>query len=220
MKELSRSEMERAQRESMMIEAAEKLFIEKGYDNVSMDEVAKAAQFTKRTLYQYFTSKEDLFFAVALKGFRMMALCCGKGFSTGKNGFDRLQNGVYAYYEFTSRNPGMFGLMRRVGIMRRSAPADSPRLKDWLQFDDKLFRAVADVVADGIKDGSVRDDIDPRMGTYSLVFLVTGFFRLLSETGENFTDHFGLDLEKFTQYTLSMMYEAIRPDNVRKGEKK
>lgn len=203
--------MERAQREAMMIDAAEKLFIEKGYENVSMDQVARAAQFTKRTLYQYFISKEDLFFAVTLKGFKVMASCCEEGFSTGKNGFDRLYNGVCAYHRFTSTNPGMFRLMNRVGYMRRQA-AGSPKLNDWMQFDGMLFQAVAKVIEAGVGDGSIRDDIEPMKGTYSLIFLATGFMRLLNETGEMFAEHFDLDLDEFTHYSLSLLYDAIKPD--------
>lgn len=217
MKELTRSERERAYRESMMIGAAERLFIENGYENVSMDEVARAAQFTKRTLYQYFTGKEDLFFAVTLKGFRMMASCCEKGFGTGKCGFDRLYNGVCAYHDFTSNNPGMFRLMNRVGYMRRRA-AGSPKLDEWMQFDGMLFQAVAKVIEAGIEDGSIRNDIEPMKGTYSLIFLATGFMRLLNETGEMFAEHFDLDLDEFTRYSLSLLYDAIKPDKSKKGK--
>ena len=47
---LSRRERERLVRESEIIAAAEKLFIVKGFDNTTMDEIAKAAEFTKRTV--------------------------------------------------------------------------------------------------------------------------------------------------------------------------
>ncbi len=50
---------ERQLRETGMIKAAETVFCRNGYEAASMDEIAKAAQFTKRTLYQYFESKEE-----------------------------------------------------------------------------------------------------------------------------------------------------------------
>lgn len=44
--------------------AARRLFLEKGYEGTSMDAVAAAAPVSKRTLYQHFPGKADLFGAV------------------------------------------------------------------------------------------------------------------------------------------------------------
>lgn len=43
--------------------AAIYLFAERGYDNTSVEEVAEAAGISVRTLFRYFTSKEDIVFA-------------------------------------------------------------------------------------------------------------------------------------------------------------
>jgi len=48
------------QNKKALIEAAEKLFIEKGYDAATMDEIASTANFAKGTLYHYFSNKEKL----------------------------------------------------------------------------------------------------------------------------------------------------------------
>ena len=43
-----------------IVEAARKLFYKYGFKKVSMDEIANEAGVTKRTIYMYFKSKEDL----------------------------------------------------------------------------------------------------------------------------------------------------------------
>jgi AcrR family transcriptional regulator len=53
----------RAVREAQMVAAAERLFSERGYHGVSMDEIATASGITKPMLYDYFGSKEGLFLA-------------------------------------------------------------------------------------------------------------------------------------------------------------
>ena len=68
MENISRRDREKLTRENEIIQAAENIFRLEGYENASMDDIAREAQFTKRTLYQYFPSKDDLFFAVLLKG--------------------------------------------------------------------------------------------------------------------------------------------------------
>jgi len=42
-------------------EAATRLFLEKGYQGTSMDEIAAVAQLSKQTIYTHFASKEELF---------------------------------------------------------------------------------------------------------------------------------------------------------------
>jgi AcrR family transcriptional regulator len=53
----------RAVREAQMVAAAERLFSERGYHGVSMDEIAGASGISKPMLYEYFGSKEGLFLA-------------------------------------------------------------------------------------------------------------------------------------------------------------
>lgn len=47
-------------KEEQIIEAARDLFSTYGYKRVSMDEIAKKANVTKKTVYSYFKSKEEL----------------------------------------------------------------------------------------------------------------------------------------------------------------
>lgn len=48
-------------KKEQIINSARKLFNTKGFKKVSMDEIAKEANVTKRTVYAYFPSKEKLF---------------------------------------------------------------------------------------------------------------------------------------------------------------
>lgn len=47
-------------KENIIVENARKLFNKYGYKRVTMDEIAKAAGVTKKTVYAYFSSKEEL----------------------------------------------------------------------------------------------------------------------------------------------------------------
>jgi TetR/AcrR family transcriptional repressor of mexJK operon len=50
-------------KEAAIIDAARKTFLAQGYDGASMDEIALTAGVSKRTVYNRFRSKEDLFAA-------------------------------------------------------------------------------------------------------------------------------------------------------------
>lgn len=57
---------EKNQRTESILEAAKKIFFTKGYAKATMDEIALAAAISKPTIYQYFKSKDDLFFSLML----------------------------------------------------------------------------------------------------------------------------------------------------------
>lgn len=64
---LSRKEREVARHRNEILEAAEKVFVEKGYVSVSMEEVAQRAEFAVGSLYKYFRSKEELYSEIILR---------------------------------------------------------------------------------------------------------------------------------------------------------
>ncbi len=57
----SRREHEAQQRRREILKAARTLFVEKGIRNTTLDEIAETAAFGKGTIYNYFSSKEELF---------------------------------------------------------------------------------------------------------------------------------------------------------------
>src|SRR5262245_15778279 len=53
-----------AERRAQLIDVAEQAFLEMGYGAASMDDIASRAGMSKKTLYQLFDTKENLFGAV------------------------------------------------------------------------------------------------------------------------------------------------------------
>src|SRR5215468_5145452 len=60
MKKHSYKEIERQRREEEILTIAERLLMERGYENLNMDELAEEVGISKPTLYQYFNSKDEL----------------------------------------------------------------------------------------------------------------------------------------------------------------
>jgi len=71
----ARKAIPRAQRggsRDAIVDAAERLFLERGFGSVSMDELAKAAGVARRTLYNQFSSKEEIFREMLLRVSRQL----------------------------------------------------------------------------------------------------------------------------------------------------
>jgi AcrR family transcriptional regulator len=61
---LSRKEREKLARQQDILRAAQLLFTSKGYHETTLEEIAHHAEFAKGTIYNYFSSKEELLFGI------------------------------------------------------------------------------------------------------------------------------------------------------------
>lgn len=66
---LSRREREKLRQRKEMIDAAMLLFSERGYHNVSMQEIAETSEFAIGTIYKFFPTKADLYETIVLEQF-------------------------------------------------------------------------------------------------------------------------------------------------------
>ena len=72
MGKVERKEKERILRQNIIIDAAEKVFMSKGFENATMDDIAEEAEFSKGALYTYFQSKNELCLSIVLRGLKVL----------------------------------------------------------------------------------------------------------------------------------------------------
>jgi AcrR family transcriptional regulator len=83
-----------------MVAAAERLFSERGYHGVSMDEIATASGITKPMLYEYFGSKEGLFLACVERARGRLFEEIASAVRGAEEAEDALRAGVEAFLSF------------------------------------------------------------------------------------------------------------------------
>ena len=206
----TRRERERLVREGEIVAAADKVFGQKGFDAALMDEIAIEAQFTKRTLYQYFENKEELFFAAALNGFKKLFAYSQQASENEQTGFLKLVQASKGYYRFYKEFPGTLRLTGEVGYVKKKAGENSQRLNELMNINNEIFRWAAGVIAEGKADGSIRADLDATKASFSIIFMMTGLFNQLTMTGTTFVEHYDLDPEDFSDYSMELLFNSIR----------
>src|ERR1041384_6370662 len=55
-----------------ILDAARELFVCEGYRNVSIRKIAEKIEYSPAAIYGYFPSKDDIFYALAEEGFRLL----------------------------------------------------------------------------------------------------------------------------------------------------
>ncbi|MBZ2165864.1 TetR/AcrR family transcriptional regulator [Methanobacterium spitsbergense] len=173
-----RREREKKKRQHDIINAAEKLFFSKGYDKVSMNDIALAVELSKATLYLYFENKESLFFAIVLRGTKILNSMILEQVENEYNGMDKMSAYRNAYYKFTKQYPdyiqiynyfqsGRFNLANQEKTNKKPKPAMNsiPYVNECANEINRLrkerFSILCNSIQKGIEDGTIRPDLDP-----------------------------------------------------------
>jgi AcrR family transcriptional regulator len=123
-----RQERDREAVSRAILDAARDLFVADGYSNVSIRKIAERIEYSPAAIYSYFPSKDDIFFALAEEGFRLLFAYTGTAASSGETDrIDAIRQGFLQLYQFSKDHPEHFALM----FLDRAVPRIS---KDWGRF--------------------------------------------------------------------------------------
>jgi AcrR family transcriptional regulator len=101
-----------------ILDAARDLFVAEGYQNVSIRKIADRIEYSPAAIYSYFPSKDDIFYALAEEGFRLLFSVSQERGDPGPDGLECLRRGFMRLYQFSREHPEYFALM----FLDRSVP--------------------------------------------------------------------------------------------------
>lgn len=210
MENLNKRDREKRMKEDKIINAAERIFCKNGFEDAFMEEIAKEAEFTKRTVYQYFPNKEELYFAVIFRGFKKLTFYLQEESVNEVTGLEKLEGCFKGFYKFYTDYPEILKLIGYLGYVKKRSNEDSKGRKEVMQLNYEIFSGLGKAIKNGQEDGSISLDFDAQKSACSLIFLMTSFFNQLSVTGDTFTEAFSLDIEDFSFFTMDLLLKGIK----------
>ena len=212
-----RKEKEKQIRRNDIIDAAEKVFFLKGYDAATMDDVAKTAEFSKRTVYVYFNSKESLYFEIMVRGYKYLINMLELALSNAKNrnAIERIKLIGMTLYRFKNEYPNYFNAIMCYENGEKdfeNETADHSR-EECYKLGERIFAYLSSALADGITEGVIRSDIDLKSTAIILWSCTMGLFNTVIKK-KNYIEHYHKrDPEKLLMEGLSMLMGTIQNSN-------
>ena len=137
-----------------IVAAAERLFLERGFGAVSMDELAAAAGVARRTLYNQFTSKEEIFLEMLLRVAAQLETAFPPGIETQGDVEDVLRL-VARMILALHKRPDYLGFLRMVVADSRQFPWIAEEFAAVMEPQtERLMRYLAHLTVMGILDRS------------------------------------------------------------------
>ena len=141
-----------------MLAAGTRLFAEREYDAVSMDEIASAADVSKPMVYAYFESKQGLFLACVEHWTHELMDRVGKATPDDLPPDVRMWHGLLAVFTFIEENPDGWALLSPHG------PAAGGQLAAGAASIRREFTAL---LARMLRDAAVAGGVDPDVARQS-----------------------------------------------------
>lgn len=206
---VSKRETNKSQKKTAMVDAAGKLFLKKGFDNTSIDDVAKEAGLTKRTLYQYFNSKEDLYYAVIVEGAKQLTASYEEALSQGKNAIDRVRLANQVYLQFYREFSGMFRLMNYTPSNLQNSEA-SPHCQELKKYDGIRMMHYFNIINEAKTDGSINNNLDLNKAVFFEFFTAFSLLSAISNSDSSMWDKMNMSEKDFLDFSFDLLVNAIK----------
>lgn len=190
----SQDEQYQLKRQAVIAEAA-RAFGHRGYQNVSLDEIAKSLNVTKPALYHYFKSKQELLYECHNLSMEIGDAALEEAVTTGKNGLAKLEKFLAVYIREFASELGASAVLHEYSGM---TPTDRKRiLARRREFDLRLRR----LIQEGIDDKTITE-CDPKLAVFWFMGAITSIPRWYRLDG----DLSGADIaEAFVRFLVKGM---------------
>ena len=170
-----RRQREKEQRRTGIIDAAERLFFSRSFEDVSMDDIAREVELNKATIYLYFKNKETLFATIVLRGVQILKEKYTECMEKQVPGIVKVALMGQAYYQFSQEYPDYLRMIHFYGSERFSR--GNPCTAGIGEGYGTCRMILRDAIQEGIDDGTIRADLDPFLTS---MYLMISFMGILS----------------------------------------
>lgn len=156
----SRSERRKARTAGAILDAAERLFLTRGYAATTMEDLSAAADVAVGSIYAHFGGKEGVYSALVDRALALDRRYSEEGFAGGERPLERLVGMGEGYLRFAREHPAYFRLFRFPPPDRPSAKdAPGPAARVAERISAEVAR-MAGLLREAAEEGAIRP-VDP-----------------------------------------------------------
>jgi len=204
-----RKEREKQQRKLDIVEASEKVFLTKGFENTTMDDIAEQAELSKGTLYLYFKSKEELYSEIIKKGEKILTDLFKEAVNTNENGLCKVKNIGEAFIKFYNEYQEFHEAIL-LGHSKTHIQDDEKKCEDCKDGKVESNQVFVEAIEEGIKDGSIRSDVDPLKTSLLLWAQSMGVMQMIQHQAIFLKETCNTSSEELLEHFFIYTYNALK----------
>jgi AcrR family transcriptional regulator len=204
-----RRQEEKDRRRNEIVDAAEALYRETGWDAVTMDAVARKARLSRALVYVYFKDKSDLHFAIVNRAIDELARRFTEAADSAATGAEKVLAIGRAYMRFSEELPHYFDACARLELHTPGEVEPTPQEQLLYERGMRPHEVVIRALEAGQRDGSIRKDLgDLRVMARVLWGFSHGLMQI-AKTKRNVLARVGIDTDQLTNQALDLLTFAL-----------
>ena len=204
-----RKEREKERRREEILDAAQRVFVEKGLTIATVDDIVTAAELSKGTLYLYFESKEDIYLALMLRGLRLLRSTFSEIISRGNSVVLTLQQLDEAYKDFFRTQKHYYRMMNSYHQANVHGQVSEGMKSEYAAESGKNWQQIIDLFNRGVREGKIRDDVNPIDMAIIIWSNTASLLTLIDREGEIWSRERKIDLMKTLDASFQLLMDAI-----------
>ena len=201
----NRREREIVEMRQLIVDAAIKLFMDEGYEKVSIRSIAQRIQYAPGTIYLYYKDRDDLFFAMHEWAFTKLMKVFETNFQGIKNPIEKLRAMSASYINFAFKNPELYDLMF---ILNEQMCAEE-NAKNW-ECGLRVYKILQDIIEESLEQQLLKGESAP-MISFMFWSSLHGMVSLHLRNRLRMYD--GLDLESLINMTAETILTQFVTNN-------
>ena len=164
-----RKERERAAREELILDHAQRLLLRDGFQNLNLDELAEAVEYSKGTLYLHFKTKEDIALAVVTRALKERADFFERALTFQGRSRERIRAIGFACCHFAKVYPDYYNVEMMLKSLSFWEKADEVRQHEYAMQGGRCFRVMHRLATEGLQQ---RDLSPGKLSPEQIVFAI------------------------------------------------
>ena len=206
-----RREEEKEQRRAEIVDAAEAVYAEVGWDTATIDQVAKRARLSRALVYVYFKDKQDLHFAIVERALADLYNRFKEAVLVPKTGMAKVEAIGQAYVQYSRETPHYFDACSQFQAYQAGeAEVADQNEEACLAASRQVHGVLVEALRIGMQDGTIRADLEnPLMTAIALWGFAHGIIQLAATKAE-MLKKFDIAIDPLIQHGFSLMTASLR----------
>ncbi len=155
MNTLNRKQRERFEREQRILDAARDIINKEGWEHLTMERVATAIEYSKGTVYNHFSSKEDVVGALSCRCMSRMIEMFERAANWQGNHRERMAAVGLAHALYSLLFPQEVQNMQTIKAPGIRQKISTEKQNEILQLEQRITGIVLDIIRDAMRDGDI-----------------------------------------------------------------
>ncbi|HDL18776.1 MAG TPA: TetR/AcrR family transcriptional regulator [Bacteroidetes bacterium] len=204
-----RKEREKERRRSEITDAAEIIIFANGIEKAKVEDIAEQAELSKATLYLYFHNKEEIYFAISMRGQKIMLDMVEKAILSVTEIRAKILSFLKTMVQFKETYPDYFNAVLYFLTNKIQFEGKNVALHESRMSHEKYLNLWIDLIQKGKQEGVIRTELNEVNTVLLLWMQLMGFLRIYSVIEENLNEMFHIKKENMMNEYFELILQGV-----------